>query len=199
MSVRIGLKFVRYDHINCSMRLPGHGKNTASSVIVFPQIIFLSIEKHLRSLTCFLFRHCERGWFWFNFFVTSCYRTSCYEHGREKKKVTQQFHESLKKETKWFGVYWNQSVFFPLNSLSFTLKLFPFVRKSIVITRWYKIALHKRLKNVLWLKLNHSFDNSAQKLTISWAEKLILLHRKAHSWTYVLIHPYSAHHEIMGI
>lgn len=29
------------------MRLPGHGKNTASSVIVFPQIIFLSIEKHI--------------------------------------------------------------------------------------------------------------------------------------------------------
>lgn len=41
------VEVVRYDHINCSMRLPGHGKNTASSVIVFPQIIFLGIEKHI--------------------------------------------------------------------------------------------------------------------------------------------------------
>lgn len=50
MSVRIGLKFVRYDHINCSMELPGHGKNVATSAILFPQIIFLSLEKHILEL-----------------------------------------------------------------------------------------------------------------------------------------------------
>lgn len=47
MSVRTGLKFVRFDHINCSMRLPGQGKNVATSIILFPQIIFLSIEKQI--------------------------------------------------------------------------------------------------------------------------------------------------------
>lgn len=39
--------FVRYDRISCSMRLPGHGKNVATSIILFPQIIFLSIEKRI--------------------------------------------------------------------------------------------------------------------------------------------------------
>lgn len=50
MSVRTGLKFGRYDHINCLMRLPGHSKNVATSVILFPQIISLSTEKHILEL-----------------------------------------------------------------------------------------------------------------------------------------------------
>lgn len=88
MSVRTGLKFVRYDHINCSMRLSGHGKNVATSIILFPQIIFVNIEKHILEfllyLMCFLFRHFQRGWF--SVFVASYYRAICYEYGREKKK-----------------------------------------------------------------------------------------------------------------
>lgn len=71
MSVRIRLKFVRSDHINCPIRLPGYGKNIASSVILFPKIIFLCIEKHIleswHNLICFFFRGGERGWFWFDF------------------------------------------------------------------------------------------------------------------------------------
>lgn len=90
MSVRTRLKFVRYDHINCSVRLTGHGKNVATSVIFFPQTIFSNIEKRILDfclyLICFLFMHFERGWFQFSF-VASCYRASCYEHGRGKKKL----------------------------------------------------------------------------------------------------------------
>lgn len=47
MSVTIGLKVVKSDYINCPIRLPGYGKNIATSVILFPQIIFLCIEKHI--------------------------------------------------------------------------------------------------------------------------------------------------------
>jgi len=47
MSVMTGLKFARPDHINCPIRLLGYGKNIVTSVILFPQIIFLCIEKRI--------------------------------------------------------------------------------------------------------------------------------------------------------
>lgn len=45
MSVRIGFKFAKFHHINSPIRLTGYGKNIPTSVILFPQIIFLCIEK----------------------------------------------------------------------------------------------------------------------------------------------------------